>query len=98
MYLSIVNFSGHEIKDFCCCCCCTSIGGNAPIIGHPLWGGGTPGKYKVVWGLLRGFERLSYPGGGQNEGGLFFKSLAPRGNQGTLQKKQVNLRCLKSRA
>ena len=36
MYLSIVNFPGHEIKD--CCCCCTSIGGNAPIIGHPLWG------------------------------------------------------------
>ena len=23
MYLSTVNFSGHEIKDCCCCCCCT---------------------------------------------------------------------------
>ena len=21
MYLTIVNFSGHEIKDCCCCCC-----------------------------------------------------------------------------
>ena len=61
---------------------------NASIIGHPL--GGTPGKFNVEWGLIRGFERLTYPGGGGNEGGLFSKSLAPRGKQGTLQTKQVN--------
>ena len=41
--------------------------------------GGTPGKFNVEWGLIRGFERLTYPGGGGNEGGLFSKSLAPRG-------------------
>ena len=64
---------------------------NASIIGHPL-GGGTPGKFNVEWGLIRGFERLTYPGGGGNEGGLFSKSLAPRGKQGTLQTKQVNLK------
>jgi len=49
----------------------------APIIGHPL-GGGTPGKYNFVWGLIVGFEGF-YPGGGGNEGGLVSKSLAPRG-------------------
>ena len=63
---------------------------NASIIGHPL--GGTPGKLNVEWGLIRGFERLTYPGGGGNEGGLFSKSLAPRGKQGTLQTKQVNFK------
>ena len=63
----------------------------ASIIGHPL-GGGTPGKFNVEWGLIRGFERLTYPGGGGNEGGLFSKSLAPRGKQGTLQTKQVNFK------
>ena len=56
------------------------------------WGGGTPGKFNVEWGLIRGFERLTYPGGGGNEGGLFSKSLAPRGKQGTLQTKQVNFK------
>ena len=54
--------------------------------------GGTPGKFNVEWGLIRGFERLTYPGGGGNEGGLFSKSLAPRGKQGTLQTKQVNFK------
>ena len=62
----------------------------ASIIGHPL--GGTPGKFNVERGLIRGFERLTYPGGGGNEGGLFSKSLAPRGKQGTLQTKQVNFK------
>ena len=56
------------------------------------WGGGNPGKFNVEWGLIRGFERLTYPGGGGNEGGLFSKSLAPRGKQGTLQTKQVNFK------
>ena len=65
--------------------------GNASSIGHPL-GGGTPGKFNIEWGLIRGFERLTYPGGGGNEGGLFSKSLAPRGKQGTLQTKQVNFK------
>ena len=63
---------------------------NASIIGHPL--GGTPGIFNVEWGLIRGFEQLTYPGGGGNEGGLFSKSLAPRGKQGTLQTKQVNFK------
>ena len=62
----------------------------ASIIGHPLEG--DPGKFNVEWGLIRGFERLTYPGGGGNEGGLFSKSLAPRGKQGTLQTKQVNFK------
>ena len=50
------------------------------------------GKYNVAWGLIGGFEQLSYPGAVQNEGGLFSKSLALRGKQGTLQKKQVNFK------
>ena len=54
--------------------------------------GGTPGKFNLEWGLLRGFERLTHPGGGGNDGGLFSKSLAPRGKQGTLQTKQVNFK------
>ena len=58
----------------------------------PWGGGGDPGKFNVEWGLIRGFERLTYPGGGGNEGGLFSKSLAPRGKQGTLQTKQVNFK------
>ena len=62
----------------------------ASIIGHPL-GGGTPGKFNVEWGLIREFERLTYPGGGGNEGGLFSKSLAPRGKQDR-QTKQVNFK------
>ena len=62
------------------------------IYHRPSPGGGTPGKFNVEWGLIRGFERLTYPGGGGNEGGLFSKSLAPRGKQGTLQTKQVNFK------
>ena len=46
--------------------------------------GGGGGKYNLVWGLYERFERLFYPGGGGNEGGLVSKSLAPRGKQGTL--------------
>ena len=46
------------------------------------WGGGTPGKFNVEWGLIRGFERLTYPGGGGNEGGLFPKALHRGENRG----------------
>ena len=46
-------------------------------------GGGNPGKYNFIWGLLGGFERSFYPAGGGNEGGLVSVSLAPRGKQGT---------------
>ena len=50
----------------------------------PGGGGGTPGKYNFIWGLYGRFERLFYPGGGGNDGGLVSKSLAPGGKQGTL--------------
>ena len=50
--------------------------------------GGTPGKFNVEWGLIRGFERLTYPGGGGNEGGLFPKALH-RGENGGLCKRNV---------
>ena len=61
------------------------------IYHRPSPGGGTPGKFNVEWGLIQGFERLTYPGGGGNEGGLFSKSLAPRGKRGTLQTKRFSL-------
>ena len=42
--------------------------------------GGTPGKYKFLWGLLGGFEQSFYPAGGEMREVGFPEA---RGKQGT---------------